>query len=507
MAVIINTEPVYVSTYGGTSNAYVFRLYATLNSQSIANNTSNITVTAYAKGRNGWGYNQFTTPKDKIFVNNDEKASATVPSIPTSGAEIVLCTWTGDIAHNSDGTMTITVVASYDPNTTGYNYVPKSNSISATVTLTTIPRASEVSVNAYSITNTTGNLSYSVTSKANFYHKAIWTLNGTSTTVTLGQINTTTQNFTIRNTDLLNKLPTQTSGSVSITVKTYSDSGYATEIGENTASSTVTIDTSTIKPTVSLGNLATNTSPINNYAVRGYSTIKSSWSVSGGSGTTSRTTYVSVSHGSMRTATSTSASGTATTNTVPSSTSNYTLTMYAYAKDGRGAVSDTVSKTITVYGYEKPTATLTAYRVATSSSTTEDGGGAYVYVTFSGTVNSSVNGQNTIQSTSCTYSGSISGTATNGAHYRLADNQNVTFTLVVTDKVSSSSAVVSVQSASYPLDLYDDGQGNVGGAIGGVAPRGGFAVYVDLHLYAVRNIVIHKRNGTTETHSVSELFN
>lgn len=484
-----------------TNNIYEYSVNfsATLSwtvAQSIQDNTSTVSWSLRAN-TDGTGYRR--------TVYNVE---VTVDGTPTTsnrntaygdGATI----WSGSkvVTHNNDGTKTLSISARLQVGQYSYNV-----SGSGSWTLDTIPRASDITVSAYSIANTTGSLSYSVTAKADFYHKAVWELNGTSTTVTLGEINATTQSFTIRNTDMLNKLPTQASGSVSIKIQTYSDSGYATLVGENTASATVTIDTSAIKPTVTLGNLTTGTSPIQYYAIRGHSTVKSSWSVSGGYGTTSRTTYFSVSHGSMQTTTSTSASGNATTTTVPSSTSDYTLTMYAYAKDGRGAVSDTVSKTITVYGYENPTATLTAYRVASSSSTTEDGGGAYVYVTFSGTVNSSVSGRNTIQSTTCTYTGSISGTATNGAHYRLADNQNVTFTLTVTDKVSSSTAVVSVQSASYPLDLYDDGQGNVGGAIGGVAPRNGFAVYVDLHLYAVRNIVIHKIDGTTETHSVSELF-
>lgn len=508
MAVIIDTEPQYVATYGGTSNAYVFRLYATLNSQNIADNTSNITVTAYAYGRNGWGYNQFTTPKDKIFVNNDEKASATVPSIPTSGAEIVLCTWTGDIAHNSDGTMTITVTASYDPNTTGYNYVPKSNTITATVALTTIPRASDVAVNNETISVPSGSINYTITSKADFWHKVTWTLGSTTNTSNKGEINNTTSTFSIGRPLLLNALPTQTSGSLTITVDTYTDSGYTNLIGSKSASATITINTSAIKPTVMLGTLEVNTSPHTDITVpvAGYSTVKSNFVTSAGNGASGVTTYFSASHGDLNMTTSTSANGTVTSNTLPSSTADYTYTLTAYAKDSRGAVSSTVTKTISVYGYQAPTATLTAYRTETSSSTAEDGAGTYVYVTFSGTLRSSINSQNAIVSTVCTYTGSISGTATNGAHYALADNQNATFTLVVTDKVSSTTVIQQVSSASYPIDLYDDGNGTVGVGLGGVAEANNLGVHLNLHLYYPFKIVIHKQNGTTETHDITELF-
>lgn len=509
MAVIINTEPQYVATYDGRPSAYVFRLYATLNSQDITNNTSNITVTAYAYGRNGWGYNGFYTPTETIYVNGENKASATVSSIPTSGAEVTLCTWTGNIQHNADGSRAISVTASYAPNTTAYYYIPKANNITATATLTTIPRASEVSVSNETISLPSGSINYTITSRADFWHRVTWTLGSTTNTSDKGEINAETKTFSIGRTTLLNALPTQASGSLTITVDTYSDSGYTNLIGSKSNSATITVNTTAIKPTVLLGNLQVNTSPNANITVpvAGYSTVKGTYQVSPGTGASGTTTYFTASHGSMATATSTTTSGTATTGTLPASASDYTLTISAYAKDSRGAVSTTVSKTITVYGYTAPTATLSAYRTATSSSTTEDGAGLYVYVTFSGSINASINSQNAITSTACTYSGSISGTATNGAHYALADNQNVTFNLTVTDRVTSASAVASVAPAAYPLDLYDDGQGTVGAAIGGVAPAGGFAVFVDLHLYEGQKIIIHKTGGTTEIHDVSELFN
>lgn len=284
-----------------------------------------------------------------------------------------------------------------------------------------------------------------------------------------GLISTTTSTVTVANTTLLAQLPSATSGSFNIEVATYSDSGYTTLIGTKSATATVSVNTSNIKPSVSLGNIGLNSSPISGYAVAGYSKVQSAWTTTNSSGASGVTTYFTTSHGSLATTSSTSTSGTTVSGVIPSASANYTLTLSAYAKDSRGAQSSTVIKTITVYGYTPPTATLTAYRVASSSSTTEDGAGTYAYVTFSGAVGASVNGQNTIQSTTCTYSGSISGTATSGGHYALADTQTVTFTVTVTDKVTSSTAQKTISTAIYALDLYDDGQGHVGVGLGAIA--------------------------------------
>lgn len=461
----------YGATYGGASNAYQFYLVVTLNSQSTANNTSNITVTHSANGRNGWGYSGFSTPTSAITVGGTQRVSSTVAGIPTNGSSVTLSTWTGNVTHNNDGTLSLAVSATYNPNTTGYSYVPRTNTLSGTITLPTIPRASDVSVSNYTISNTTGSISATITSRANFYHRWRWKVGSGSWSGwnNKGLIATTSSTVTVSNSNLLSRMPSDKSATFTIEVATYSDSNYANYVGTKSASATLTV---TIKPSVSLGNIAINTSPISGYAVAGYSTVKATWSATAGSGASNGTTYFTISTGSVTASSSTASSGTVTSTTVPGSASNYTLTITAYTVDSRGLRSDNVSKGITVYGYQPPTATLSAYRVADSTSTTEDGAGVYVYVTFSGAVRSSVNSQNSVQSTTCTYSGSISGTATNGQHIALADSQSATFTLTVTDKVTSSTAIVSVAPALYPLDLYDNGSGTVGVGFGTTAERG-----------------------------------
>lgn len=458
--------------YTSTGTNYWIYLIVENVDQDIANNRSKVRYKAYIEGASAtssWGTGSYTVSingaQTSGSVQYDFSSSKTWYCVGSASAYVT----SGYITHNSDGTKSINVSFSFS----GASLVG-SASINETFTLNTIPRASDVSVGNYSITNTSSSISATITSKANFYHKWRWKIGSGSFSswTNKGLISTTSSTVTVANTSLLSGMPTSTSATFTIEVRTYSDSGYATHVGTKTATCTVSVNTSNIKPSVTLGNIAINSSPISGYAVAGYSTIKSSWSASGGYGTTSNTTYFTVSSGSLTSTSSTNASGTVTSNTIPQSSSNYTLTINAYSKDSRGAVSDTVSKSITVYGYQPPTATLSAYRVANATSTTEDGAGVYVYVTFSGAVRSTVNNQNSIQSTTCTYSGSISGTATNGQHIALADSQSATFTLTVTDKVTSSTAIVSVAPALYPLDLYDNGQGTVGVGFGTTADAG-----------------------------------
>lgn len=461
-----------MATFTSTSGSYTTTLTVNQTSQSTQNNQSTLTYSLTLTKNSGTGlWNNNSCPYS-ISIDGSVVASGSFTYDfrgTSAGYTITLKgSTTTTVNHNSDGTKTVACSASVNMDNEPYVYVMNP---SGDLTLTTIPRASDVSVSNYSIANTTGSISATITSKANFYHKWRWQMNdGTwSAWANKGLISSTTSTVTVANTTLLAQLPSATSGSFNIEVATYSDSGYATLIGTKSATATVSVNTSNIKPSVSLGNIGLNSSPISGYAVAGYSKVQSAWTTTNSSGASGVTTYFTTSHGSLATTSSTSTSGTTVSGVIPSASANYTLTLSAYAKDSRGAQSSTVSKTITVYGYTPPTATLTAYRVASSSSTTEDGAGTYAYVTFSGAVGASVNGQNTIQSTTCSYSGSISGTATSGGHYALADTQTVTFTVTVTDKVTSSTAQKTISTAIYALDLYDDGQGHVGVGLGAIA--------------------------------------
>lgn len=457
-----------MAEYTATSGSYTTTLTVTEGAYDIASNTSPVTFTLTLKKNSGTGlWNNDSCPWS-ININGTSYSGSFTYDFRNYSSLTLKSSTTQTITHDSDGTKKIAVSASVNMDNTPYVYTM---SPSGELTLATIPRASDIalSVSSFSITSASGNaFSWSITAKSNsFYNRLRYSIGNKSNVSSNKGQGSSSGYFT--NQELLSALPTSTSGSLTVYCDTYSDSGYSNLIGTKSVVITVSVNTSYIKPSVSLGNIGINSSPISGYAVAGHSKVQSAWSTSNSYGATSVTTYFTVSTGSLATTSSSSTSGTVVSNVIPSNASNYTLYIYAYAKDSRGAVSSTVSKSITVYGYQPPTANLSAYRTSSSSSTSEDGAGTYAYVTFSGAVRSSVNSQNSIQSTVCTYSGSISGTATNGGHYALADTQTVTFKLTVTDKVTSSTASVTIATASYPLDLYDNGSGTVGVGLGAIA--------------------------------------
>ena len=465
MPTTIIDDTFYTGTRGGSGSAgqsYEIHFLVELASQSIENNTSYLNITKTYKGIRGNAWNG-TSGTDIIsgLVNN----SVTISQVyPTNTVVTVQSLTNVPVTHNADGTLTGTIGTSWEYGSVYNSYMAASYSKTYDIAglVPDIPRASNISLSASSINinSTSGSVSYTITPySSSFTHSLTWGFGSNTATISNATSGTLTYS------QLLGKLTTATNGTLTLTLTTYNN---GTAIGSKTATASVTVDASVIKPTLSLGNIAVNSSPISSYLVAGYSSAKITSTAGNSTGSSAVTTSFTASHGTLSPATTTSTSATTITgSTLPDSASNYTLTITASAKDSRG-VTVTANKTKTVYGYSKPIVTLTAYRTATnaSSDTTRDDSGAYVYVTFSGAVGASVNNQNSIQSTTCTYAGSISGTATNGAHYALGESQKVTFTCTVTDKVTSSVLSVTVGTIAIALDLYDDGAGNVGVGMG-----------------------------------------
>ena len=131
---------------GSAANSdYTFWADWVRNKKSDANNTSNITVylriknTKYADG----AYNLDKKPTVSLKVNGAAK-TPTIQIIDTR--ENVTCTfatWTGDVSHNPDGSLTCPIVASFTHY--GSNSL-SSGSLSGNATLDAIPRASAVSL-------------------------------------------------------------------------------------------------------------------------------------------------------------------------------------------------------------------------------------------------------------------------------------------------------------------------------------------------------------------------
>ena len=125
-----------------SKNNYTLTLSVVENSTSVADNTSNITATLtlkangpYIKQNRMWG----NITVDGAWVAGYDDSY----DLPSSYGSVPLKTYSGDVAHNADGAKTITVTATLDT-TDGALPNPGSATVSVDLTLSTIPRKSEI---------------------------------------------------------------------------------------------------------------------------------------------------------------------------------------------------------------------------------------------------------------------------------------------------------------------------------------------------------------------------
>ena len=469
----------------GASGAYTFYLEAWLNSQDPATRKSNITVYHYAKGNNDWAYSGFNTPTSVIKVQDITKKTTTVGAI--GGSKVQIGTWTGDVQHNPDGTLSLKVEAVYNSNQSAYTYLPKANTQSKTVSVQTIQTATTISAPASATITTSGNLAVTVTAQSSsFYNKLVGTIGGSSWNILNMQQVAGTQTVNIPFSDIYSRLTSDMTGTLTLTMSTWVDG--ATQVGnDQVATCNITLQDSSFKPTAAITATSVNSGGLNGRAIAGKSILQMNWSASGAAGTTTRTSNFLISSNkptitpTMDTTTRTSsgtgtATGTALSKTLPESVTDYTVKFTHTVTDGRQQSSSVDSGDITVYGYKKPSAQLLAYRVANSGSTQADGTGTWLYIAFDGSLGASIDGQNSLGTMTCTYAGSISGSVPvadkAGKWIRLDYTESVTVTLTVPDQVDQTVLPLYVAPASFPLDLYDNGSGTTGVGLGAPAEPG-----------------------------------
>lgn len=476
MATLIKTQAI------GTYSDYYLRLYIDETVNATAN-TSSVTVSLY-------GYTERAA--SICSWNNTGENSIDIvidgSTYSLSGQNIDTADWRASgghllhsasktVAHNADGTKTISVSGALKYKGGGSSLVAGTYSTgSVSQTLTRIARASTVSsVSGNTINSTSGNLTINLTKSNASYYDRIVTTGAVSTTVNVGQ----GTSGTIPWTSILDAMSSSASATLNITVRTYSNSSYTSLVASSTSSVTVSISTSAIKPTVSWGAISANSGGLSGNLVAGRSTAKATWTVTNARGASVSSVSVTADNATISSgSSSTSTSGTPVTSTLKATISaNYTVTLRATVTDSRGATGTaTVSKT--VYLYRPPTVTLTAYRSA-NGSTTEDPAGTYVYIKYTTAVGASVNGANSISSTTTSPSGITSGT---WRALAAADYLNVSVT--ATDAAGGSTTVSKqIPTARVPLSLYSNSDGtSVGVGIGGAAEAGKFKVVLPTYL-------------------------
>lgn len=119
--------------------------------QNVANNTSKITATMYLVIASGWSLN-IASRSDNTTAIAGSSNTWSSPAINKGGSTTKLATVTsGNITHNSDGTKSVTLTATFYVRATISGTYYEKITASATVTLNTIPRATTPTLSSSSV--------------------------------------------------------------------------------------------------------------------------------------------------------------------------------------------------------------------------------------------------------------------------------------------------------------------------------------------------------------------
>lgn len=239
---------IYGSCSGSSASKYNIWLNVKQNSQDVADNKSNVTLKLYLKRNDGYSSSAYNLNESdntaKITVGGSVKVNKNLSIDTRNGATVTLATWTGDVSHNSDGTLSLSVSGSFTMGGTSLS----GGSVSGTFDCTDIPRASKLSLSVSSL-NPGESVTAAITSaSSSFSHKIKWSLGSKSSTATLNA-NVLSAGFTVP-VSWANEILTSKSAKISVVLTTYKGSK---SIGTKSYSLKLVIpDTSEYKPTFSL---------------------------------------------------------------------------------------------------------------------------------------------------------------------------------------------------------------------------------------------------------------
>lgn len=245
-----------VCSSGSRPNDYRVYLQLTENSYDITTNTSNVSYTGWIQGVNTvttfYGYPMSGTIRNGNTVLASGSATATRAKPVSSANPYVLASGNGNFTHNSDGTLTITFTFDYSSTSPH----AKTGSVSTTLTLTRIPRASTIvaiDCNIESATNITINKA-----DANFTTTIDYSFGDLSGTIVTKTPNTI-YGWTVPS-SFYAKIPNSKTGVCTLTATTFSGD---TAVGTSQTTFTVTASEASSAPTGTLAVVDGNTTTTN----------------------------------------------------------------------------------------------------------------------------------------------------------------------------------------------------------------------------------------------------
>lgn len=344
-----------MAKFSNSSGSLYLNVYVEQGSQSITANSSTVNwrITVSRSG----GYYTFNHQGDSTLSLSLDGRSvhSSRPTWQTSGEEYTLASGSSTISHNADGTKTLPISCTFNPN----NGLHGTITVSASLSLTTIPRSSSVSVSA-------GVIGSSVTININrqsssFKHTVRYSWAGKSGTIATNVDTSTTWTIPL---DFANDIPNSASGTGTIYVDTYSGS---TKTGTQSTTLTASVP-GNVKPTFSgvtlsdLNGAAQNLIPNSDTFIQVISNIKVAFNGASGSYGSSITGYYAEIIGKNQ---STSSNGGSL------GIMNYhgTIKIRARVSDSRGRWSDTREVSVTVLEYFAPALSFSIARTGSTSST------------------------------------------------------------------------------------------------------------------------------------------
>lgn len=344
-----------MAKFSSSSGSLYLNVYVEQGSQSITDNTSTVNW-RMTVSRTGAYYTHNHQGDSTLSLNLDgSNVHYSYPTWETSGEEYTLASGSSTISHNADGTKTLPISCTFNPN----NGLHGTITVSASLSLTTIPRSSSVSVSA-------GVIGSAVTININrqsssFKHTVRYSWSGKSGTIASNVDTSTSWTIPL---DFANDIPNSASGTGTIFVDTYSGN---TKTGTQSTTFTASVPAN-VKPTftgVSLSDLngaAQNLIPSGNTFIQVISNIKVAFNGAVGSYGSSITGYYAEIIGKNQ---STSSNGGSL------GIMNYhgTIKIRASVSDSRGRWSDTKEVSVTVLEYFAPALSFSIARTGSTSST------------------------------------------------------------------------------------------------------------------------------------------
>ena len=344
-----------MAKFSNSSGSLYLNVYVDQGSQSITANTSTVNWRVTVS-RTGAYYTHNHQGDSTLSLNLDgSNVHYSYPTWETSGEEYTLASSSSTISHNADGTKKLPISCTFNPN----NGLHGTITVSASLSLTTIPRSSSVSVSP-------GVIGSSVTININrqsssFKHTVRYSWAGKSGTIASNVATSTSWTIPL---DFANDIPNSASGTGTVYVDTYSGS---TKTGTQSTTFTASVPAN-VKPTftgVSLSDLngaAQNLIPSGNTFIQVISNIKVAFNGAVGSYGSSITGYYAEIIGKNQ---STSSNGGSL------GIMNYhgTIKIRASVSDSRGRWSDTREVSVTVLEYFAPALSFSIARTGSTSST------------------------------------------------------------------------------------------------------------------------------------------